>query len=367
MHKPTLLLAALGVQLMAVSAHAENSIAFQGYQYNEDNDRIDVRGGAVTIDKDFGTDYELNVGIDYDTVTGATPMWVPIDGYVNEYEKGKAELEPETRNGSFASLLMRDKARNEYSVGVTYSTEPDYLARGLSAKALFWQDDSHNRSYTLGASRMFNLAVASDFTNHTQNENSISDYIEGGITQVINARTTFEASLYYSTEAGYLTNQYLKIVRIDSVGNKYLAPDDRPLTRDAGGFALRGIHAWTPGLVTHLWYRFYEDDWGITGNTLEAKLYWDVAPTLRLNPVYRLGHQSTADFFRDYSDDLNYFAATGVGSNDARLGNFTTQTAQFNVEYLADKQWTLNTGVSQYMQDNGFDASWLSAGFVFRY
>lgn len=367
MRKPTLILAAIGAHLLTVSAHAEDSIAFQGYQYNEDNNRIDVRGGAVTIDKNFGTDYELNVGIDYDTVTGATPMWVPVDGYVNEYEKGKVELAPETRNGSFASLLMRDTQRNEYTVSATYSTEPDYLARGLSAKALLWHDDSHNRSYSMGVSRMFNRAIASDFTNHVQNEDSTSDYLEAGVTQVINARTTLETSVYYGDEDGYLTNQYLQIVRVDNVGNKYLSPDDRPDSRASGGLAIRGVHAWQPGLVTHLWYRFYKDDWGIHGNTLEAKLYWDISPVIRLNPVYRVGNQSAADFYRDYSEDINYFAADSYGSNDARLGDFDTQTVQFNVEYMADKQWSLNTGVSQYSQDNGFDASWLTAGFVFRY
>ena len=367
MRKPTLIVAAIGVNLFSGAVSAENSIAWQGYQYQENDDRIDVRGGAIRVEQDFGTDYALTAGVDYDTVTGATPMWVPIAGYADEYEEGKAELEPETRNGSFANLLVRDSRRNEYTLGATYSSEPDYLAQGISAQALFWHDESHNRSYTVGLSRMFNTARASAATNHAQDEDSTSDYLQAGVTQVINARTTLEASLFYGNEDGYLTNQYLKIVRIDDIGNQYLAPDDRPEARESAGVALRGAHAFQPGLVTQLWYRFYEDDWGIDGHTLEAKLYWDVTPYLRLNPVYRVGNQTAADFYRDYSDTPNYFAATGYGSNDARLGDFDTQTVQLNVEYLASKQWSLNAGISDYTQNNGFEARWISAGFVFRH
>jgi len=367
MRKPTLLIAAAGVSLLSGTLQAENAISWQGYQYDEGDNRIDVRGGAVTIEQDFGTDYALTAGIDYDTVTGATPMWVPISGYTDQYRKGKVELEPESRDGSFASLLMRDSRRNEYTLGLSYSVEPDYIARSVSAQTRLWQDSSHNRSWIIGLQRMANTARASDYTNHHTDEDLTKDYLQAGLSQVINANTTLEASLYYGRDDGYMSNQYLQIVRMDEFGNRALAPDSRPESRESGGFSVRGIHSLQPGLVVQLWYRYYQDDWAIDAHTVEAKLYWNLTPRLRLNPVARYGQQTEAEFYRDYSDAVNYFSTTGYGSNDERLGAFDTHTLQMNLEFLASKEWSLNTGISRYTQDNGFDANWVSAGFVFRH
>jgi len=367
MRKPTLFIAVLGTSLVPTAVNAENSISYQAYNFKEDDHRIEVRGSEVVVENDFGTDYHLQVGVDYDTVTGATPMWQKIDGYANEYEKGQVTLEPETRDGVFSSLLVRDKHRNEYKFGVSWSVEPDFVSRQAFLQGMFWQDESHNRSYTVGIARYFNEADPSAFTNHTSDESSTVDNLQLGVTQVINPRTTLEASLYYGYEEGYLSNQYLKIVRVDSYGTRYLAPDSRPDEREAGGAVLRSIHSLRDGLVAQLWYRYYEDDWGVTGNTVEAKLFWDISPQWRLNPVYRFGTQTAADFYRDYSDTVNYFATTGYGANDERLGAFDTQTQQLNIEFMPTKEWSLNAGFSHYKQDNGYSANWFTAGFVLRY
>jgi len=367
MRKPNLIIATVGISLLAPIAQAENSIAWQFNQYSENDDRIDVRGGAIAIKKDFGTDYELSAGIDYDTVTGATPSWVALDGYTDQYTKGKAELATESRDGAYASLLFRDKKRNEYSITTTYSEEPDYVARSLALSTVLWSDASHNRSYNIGFSHAFNTALATEATTHSKDEDDTTNYLEVGINQVINKNMTLEVSAYVGNKEGYQSNQYLRIVRVDSSGNRSLAADSRPDERLSGGISLRAINSWSNNFSTQAWYRYYQDDWGITGHTLETRAYWDFAPQWRLNPVLRLGSQSAADFYRDYSDDVNYFSATGFGSNDARLGDYKTRTVQMNVEWLASQEWSLNLGFSRYTQDNGLSASWITGGFVFRY
>lgn len=375
MHKPTLVLFSLTVTALgSAPALAENSISYQALKYQESNDRIDVIGSAVTVEKDFGTDYHTKIGLDYDAVSGATPLWQPKAGYINEFEQTHHELADEARNGVSASVLKRDANRNEYTVGAGWSEEPDFIARQVSAQAMIYQDDSHNRSFTIGSGVLMNTAVATEFTNHARDENSTLASVQGGITQILDRTSTAEVSLYYGRDTGFLSNQYLKIVRTDpETLLNFLADDDRPNTRESGGIALRHIKAYGRDWTSQLFYRYYSDSWGIDAHTVETKLFYDVQPEWRINPVFRLHQQSEADFYRAYDADINTFADSGVGSNDARLGNFDAVTAQLNVEYRPSPEWSLNSGVSDYRQyaddseSSDFQAHWFTAGFTLRY
>lgn len=367
MRKPNLIIVAAGATLLAAAAQAENSISWEANQYSEKEDRIDVRGGALVVKHDFGTDIEFSVGMDYDTVSGATPMWIPVEGYADEFEKGKVELATESRDAAFGSLLFRDRSRNEYTLSLSYSEEPDFIARTIAVSAVLWSDASHNRAWRAGFSHAFNRAVATPATQHSQDEDNTNDYAELGFNQVINAKTTIEASVFYGRESGYQSNQYLQIVRSDDSGNQALAPDTRPDERVSGGLSFRAIRSFSNTLTGNLWYRYYQDDWNIDGHTMEARAYWTVSPRVRLNPVVRFGTQTAADFYKDYGDVINTFPSDGYGSNDERLGEFETSTLQLNAEWLASKEWTLNVGYSVYRQDNGFEATWITGGFVFKY
>ena len=96
-------------------------------------------------------------------------------------------------------------------------------------------------------------------------------------------------------------------------------------------------------------------------------MYWDVSEHWRINPVLRYHIQGGANFYRAYGDTVNTFSASGYGTNDARQGPMKVVTGQLNAEYHADKNWTLNTGVARYVQDTGLSATWVTAGFVFKY
>ena len=369
MHKPTLMLAlAIGSTAIASVAQAENSISYQALKYHERDDRIDVIGSAVTVDQDYGTDYHSKVGFDYDSVSGATPIWKAKPGYISEYEKGLTKLADEARNAVSGSLLVRDQKRNEYTFGAAWSQEPDFIARQVSAQAQVYQDDSHNRSFTIGSGLMMNTAIATPHTNHQEDEDSRQVSIQAGVTQTIDRTSTAEISLYYGHDSGFLSNQYLKIVRVDSgTGLSVLSDDDRPDVRTSGGFSARYIKSIRENLVGNLFYRYYQDDWGIKANSIEAKFFYDLSEHWRLNPVLRFHHETAADFYRAYDDSPNTFASTGYGSNDARLGEFSASTAQLNVEFKPTEAWAMNVGVSDYRQDNGFRASWLTAGLTLKY
>jgi hypothetical protein len=366
MHQPTLFLM-VGSALLASAAQAENSISYQTYKYVESNQRIKVLASDLSIEKDFGTDYTARLDIGVDAISGATPSWLPKPGYANEYVSGHTKVSDESRNSISGGLSMRDAKRNEYTFGLAYSHEPDFVSKELSAQGMWWHDESHNRSYIAGLGVQLNTAIATAHTNNTTDRDSHAFNVQFGVNQVLDRTNTVEGSVYFGRESGYLSNHYLSIVRDDGTGQHTLAEDSRPALRQSGGVSVRWIKSWRNDLKTNLWYRFYKDDWGITGHTIEGKAYWDLNEQWRVNPVLRLTQQDGANFYRGYGDAVNTFASTGFGSNDARLGPISAVTGQLNLEYHASKEWTLNAGLSRYRQDTGLSATWLTAGFVFKY
>lgn len=367
MHRPTVFLLALGAVALASPAQAENTISLQTYKYVESNDRIRVVASDLAIEKDFGTDLTARLDLGVDTISGATPAWRPKPGYVNEYQSGYAKVADEQRHSVNGGLSWRDARRNEYTFGAALSREPDFWSREFSTQAQLWEDDSHNRNWTVGVGLQLNTNLANAHTNNVADEDSRVYNVQAGVNQVIDATSTLEGSIYAGRASGYLSHDYLKIVRDDAFGAHVLAPDARPDTRSSGGIALRWIKSWSDQVKTNLWYRYYSDSWGVTGHTVEAKLYWDISQQWRINPVLRLQRQGSADFYRAYGDLINTFAATGYGTNDARQGAIKAVTGQLNAEYHVNKEWALNAGLVRYVQDTGLRANWLTAGLVYKY
>ena len=227
--------------------------------------------------------------------------------------------------------------------------------------------EKHNRAYIVGASVQFNTNIANAATNNTANETSRVYNLQAGVNQVIDSTSSVEGSVFTLRSNGYLSHDYLKIVRDNGAGAHVLAADSRPDSRTANGVALRWIKSWSEDLKTNLWYRNYSDSWGVRGNTIEAKVYYNLSDKWRINPVLRYHQQQGADFYRAYGAAVNTFAATGFGTNDARQGPMKAVTAQLNAEYRATKDWSINIGVVKYKQDSGLKATWVTAGFVYKY
>ena len=366
MRLPALILLAAG-GVLAAPAQAENMVSYQAFRYLENDQRIKVLSGDLAIEHDFGTDYTAHADIGFDGISGATPCWVAVEGQANQYASGKCKVSSETRNAGAASLAWRDEARDEFTFGAAVSHEPDFISNELSAQAKLWQDDSHNRSWSVGVGVQDNTAKATGFTNNVSDARIHALNVQAGVNQVIDRSSTLEGSVFAGREAGFLSHQYLKIVRTDTIGQNALADDSRPAGRNSGGASVRWIKSWRDDLTTNLWYRFYRDDWGIASNTVEARASWSATGHWRVNPVLRLFQQGGADFYRAYGASPNTFAPTGYGSNDARLGPIHAATTQLDLEYRADKDWSFNAGFSHYAQNTGLHANWLTVGFVMHY
>lgn len=365
---PTLLvLAASALVSVSTPAMAEDKISYQTYKYAESGDRMKVFAADLSIEQSFGTDHALSLDIGHDAISGATPCWKAKAGYANEYTSGLCKVADEVRNSIAGSWLMRDADRNEYTFGAALSREPDFESRELSGQVMLWSDEAHNRAYVFGLALQSNTAIATANTNNTTDKASSAVNLQVGVNQVLDRSSTVELAVFAARDEGYLSNHYLKIVRTSDAGLHYLADDERPQERKAGGLSARWIKSWSPDFKTNLWLRGYTDDWGVKGATVEAKAHWDVTEAWRVSPVLRLNKQGAADFYRSFEGQGNVFAATGLGSNDERLGALETTTVQLNAEYRASKQWAFNAGLVHYQQNTGLKANWATVGFALKY
>lgn len=412
----TLKLLVLGsVVAVPMVAVAENKIAIQMQKYQENDDRIEVQDGKLSLDHAFGTNHLVNLEYDWDTISGASPSWDSLTGASQtvtsdtvtgaspciDEDGGYYELCRDTREipgivgdgfigfdglaykntgltdrrdaGSMLYTYRTPKKRNEISMGASYSEESDFINTGASAEYLMYLDKGKNRSMTIGASFMKN-EVFDYLEDHWNTFDLINTQI--GISQVFNSHSVGKASIYFMNEDGHLSNPYFNVVRRINVTAEatdpayfkfYLSRDSRPDKRQAGGLATQYVNIVGNGTALHVSYRYYQDSWAVRSHTLEGKSFHDVGSKFRIGPVLRFYDQSAASFFKAHDAVDSVFDESGFATADHRLGDYTSWTAQLGIEYKQTKEliWNITSGYQN--QSSGLEFGWVNAGISFQY
>lgn len=146
-----------------------------------------------------------------------------------------------------------------------------------------------------------------------------------GLTQVIDKKTVFYAGYTYSDVSGYQTDPYKLLSSVDGVTGdpvEYLF-ESRPEARTKHILYTRLVRA-LGRTNLHLSYRYMNDDWGITSNTVEARWRLNLNGGSYLEPHVRWYHQTAADFYRRWLVDGA--ALPDFASADYRLGDMTDWT-----------------------------------------
>lgn len=390
--------------LASAAVEAEQSVSLHHMNYSEKDQRVDVTDSVLALKLNFGVDYSLDLSLGYDSVTGASPAW-QIDnsnGVTNEeqtlrqqnltqgqeqtkqtllgytfnadrYLIQRVSLE-DTRKSANATLTVRDEYRNEWNWGVSYSKEDDYRSVGASFSYLVYLDKFKNRSMNFGMAYLDDetLVFGSGYQTRTEESLNLAS-IEVGFTQVLSPKATFDVKLFANRDNGYLSNHYLTVLRyVDINGDEvlandevFLAADSRPDTRNAFGAKISHSYQVRSWLTTQVSYRYYGDSWGINSHTLDSSFAFEIADGLFINPKVIWYQQSNADFYLNPNGEQKVFAATGVASNDVRLGDYSAQTYSLGLSYKISEQWQLDLSVNDYEQTNQFGATWYVAGVTY--
>lgn len=387
---------------VATCASAEDKIGLHYLQYQEYDDRVEVGDAVLSIEKSFGVDYTLTANFGVDSVSGASPALQSqtarsslsagdLAQFNNaqkatgetllaydpnaQYSVKKVALTDKRRSWDMA-LTMRDEERNELTFGGSYSSEGDYVSRGVFGQYLTYADERKNRSYIIGfswlhdTSDVFTTGYSSVVKQGLDTVNA-----ELGLSQVFSPDAYMDVTLFGSQGRGYLSNHYLTILRevdvnkdnVISDNEVFAGSDSRPDRRNSAGLNVRFVKRIEGETVLQSSYRFYADSWDIRSHTLSTQLSWKLNENWTLMPIYTYYNQSAASFFKDPEASDNRFAATGYGSSDLRLGDFDAHTFELGASYQLSKAISIDGSVARYSQSNGFKSNWAVAGFTVKF
>lgn len=124
-------------------------------------------------------------------------------------------------------------------------------------------------------------------------------------------------------------------------------------------------------LVLNAYYRYYQDNWGITSNTLNFELPIKVGSNFTLYPNFRYYDQTQASYFAPYNQHLT---TEEFYTSDYDLAEFTAMQYSFGIKYtdiFAEKHiWiaglkNLSLDVGYYQRTNNLNAFIVTVGAKF--
>ena len=369
--------------LTSMAMQAEDYVSVQYLQYNESENRTAVSAPSIMLNKDFGTDYTLNVNIVADAVSGASETFYDASSGASAYSRGigvnaddvtygNVEYE-DTRVAGGATLITRFDNRDELTVGFNYSSESDFYSAEGSLEYMHWLTSSKNNSLSLGLSYQSNEVLVhcdglgSCDAGSGASQAMTNDAINAQVSyfQNINSQSYAKVALFYVGDSGYLTNPYSNVVRnyVDG-GTADVVNENRPDSRAAYGLSLKYANAITNSFSAHIGYRYYSDDWDIDSHTIDTDFYYEPSSDWLLKLGLRYYMQSEANF---YSAEKDYFTNEEFASSDMRLGKFNAITYKTDAEYKISQDWSVNLGVNYYDQSEGLDATYLMTGVTYRF
>ena len=379
--------------ITAMSAQAEDYVSVQYLQYDENENRTSVSAPSIMINKDFGTDYTLNVSFVSDAVSGASQTYyVKNDGSsgastdtnsgasafsrgkgidADKVEYGNVEYD-ENRLAGSALLTTRFKNRDELTIGLSRSNESDFYSSEASAEYMHWLGSSKNKSISVGLSYQANEILKQCDPDGADGCSGASEAMDAtainaqvSYFQNIDSKSYAKASLFFSNDDGYLTNPYLNVVRnYVEGGTADVVNENRPDTKIAYGIALKYANAVTDNISLHLGYRYYSDDWGIDSHTIDTDVFYEFNSDWLFKVGLRSYIQSEADF---YNGDKDFFTNEIYASSDQRLSSFDALTYKANVDYKISKDLSINFGAHFYDQSTNLSATYFITGFTYKF
>jgi len=307
--------------------------------------------------KTYSDSDEFILGLELDTVTGATPNGATASNVAQTFTQSSGSGSYTTQAGDLpvddthmdTRLAVvagyRDQHSSDLIIGYDgrISMEFDYLSIGFGNH---YQLDfnQHNTSWSFGFNSEYNrvhpvgnipdpLALMTP-EDTPQNrgvaaKTRLTNEVGTGITQVIDRRSLFQVRYSKSYFAGYLTDPYKIVSIIDDQDQSNLGAtldyrfENRPDSREMDTLYLaykRDIG----GAVLDLSIRRSEDDWDISATTYEARYRHRLAGGAYVQPHIRFYRQSEAEFFR-HSLVVSEPLPEDV-SADTRLGAFDAIT-----------------------------------------
>jgi hypothetical protein len=291
------------------------------------------------------------IWVPIDIVTAASPDGIDaVSTASRQNEAGSIDWTTTYKANDKTSVSFRDGFHSEenwrsWNVGLGFArsfAEDNTVIEGVVHQINDWFD-----KYTLrGAHDGHTVRSTTNFS--------------GGVTQLLSPTTIAHLDYGLTLQRGQLSNGW-NIVPL-TTGDVALEIVPKTRVRHALAGRIAQFLPWNG--AAHAYYRFYQDDWGIQGHTVELELYQRLSSISYLRLGYRFHRQSGADFYRTrVSPD---FTLATADSDLARLDAHT-----FGVKGSLDlpvhfaKKIHADVAVERYFRTNDLRVSVYSCGLGF--
>jgi len=286
--------------LVTRKSTAEKALRAKYREWVEEGDRIHVRSWYAEAETALTDEWNLDVVGIVDTWSGATPIGLPP----TESDWLSDPIE-ETRRAGLVTLA-REAGEYDFSFEFGLSHEPDYLSRSYAVRL--------SRQY---AEETLTLTAGLSYLDDTVDTNAkggsgIGDQTKQtpeillGVHRILNQKTTLALNLSYSRPSGYLSDPYKSVFYYDKtefppdIVIDVIRPqsENRPDIRNVYVVFVEGTR-YIESLRSSLQgsYRFFADDSGLRGNTLEMQWFKRFGENLVVRPLLRYYNQSAADYY----------------------------------------------------------------------
>jgi hypothetical protein len=111
-------------------------------------------------------------------------------------------------------------------------------------------------------------------------------------------------------------------------------------------------------LISRVYYRYYEDNWGVKANTLSLELPYKLSPFVSIAPFARIYEQSAADYFAPYKKHLlteKYFTSNyELSKLQSKLFGANLRFSPKTNDFIFDM---IEVRFSHYIQTTGLNAN----------
>lgn len=344
--------------LLASLLHAGTTANVEYNRYQSDSGVLDSTP-AFEMATDLGSRAQLQLKYAVDAVSAAsfnyaqskTHQGVRTAGNCNTCHppqdalSGATQSYLETRHGLTVGVT-RGGPEGSVSVAYQMSRENDYSSDGAN---LHWQGDTPLSNTTLG----LNLEVMKDgisSVNRQLSEFLFTQSVEATLTHVFSPNTVMEAGYAFASFDGYQQSPYAFVeIGNDSDHPQRVSQPRRRGRQDLTGTLKQGL--W-PGMAVQTDYRYYNDDWGVIGHTVELTLSqkignWVLEPSLR-----RYWQPEGAYFFKNFYDSLDEYR-----SRDLKLAPHSTRLLGLALRGRFSEHVGALLGYSYYLREDSLDYS----------
>jgi len=344
---------------------AEGQVAYRYEYYKEKDDRIEVQTSAALFDVTLKEGLVALKGeVVHDALSGATPSGaappnqynydfgfpIPILGDTNSSSVPLQHMQ-DVRN-SIALQLPVTLGLNEITPSAAYSDESDYKSTGGALNYALLLNEK-NTTLNVGLAGTWDRVL--DTTGKWHDKTSFDVLI--GVNQLLGPKTVLGATFTYGQAYGYLNDPYRFIVGTDpqlDADNPAGTPEERPPFKQKFVTRVSLTQFITPANASvEAAYRFYDDSFGITAQTVELAWYQNIGKHVVLSPSFRYYYQTQADFYYEILPGSIYDPPPYY-SPDYRLSEMQTFAVGLNL-MVKVTDWLMLDASYKYYAMQGLD------------